>query len=485
MSAYLQSKWVESWNVLVAHAAKEYSFSSVGVWEDGVADEAAYLESRKGSDVLVGQVVKYLLNKHFETNGKECVVDSISSNRLSEAVHASMHEISSSYGASIHEESLCSDGNSLVEVLSLDEFSKATALYTDKMIKRIKASIRHSGIPLNEIDDVILTGDFPRIPTLLPAITALFPNKVLLRKIQSDRVFAYGAARFASELEPIPFDMSCKKSYAAFSPTSIGVQLWNGSISWFIHVDSLLPVQRSQIFSTTFANPQVLKIYEGPREQTIDFTRGDQTYLSVFSKTGIHLIDEFSFNYPFGEVTKPCRLSETPDLQKSEERVARDVAYLEKYARRIIGKDTETSKHTLESIESTLVWLKESNCIDLVETDVHTKRSELESTYSFYVETTLRAPEDEDRLARDTARLGIYLDKCVKLLDAELGFTPEDEEHLSKRISETRRNIDSPSLTESQIQLLAGEIEHEFEIVRNGIEWEQWSKSNNIVHDEL
>ena len=136
----------------------------------------------------------------------------------------------------------------------------------------------------SDVDEIVLVGGSTRIPKIKELLREYFNGKNLNESVHPDEAVAYGAAVQAGVLS------GEKKAEDVLildvTPLSLGIETVNGIMTNLIARNTMVPVKKTQIFSTASDNqPSVeINVYEGERPMA-----KDNHFLGNFHLNGIPL----------------------------------------------------------------------------------------------------------------------------------------------------------------------------------------------------
>ena len=143
----------------------------------------------------------------------------------------------------------------------------------------VRRALEDAGIPVQEVDGVILVGGATRLPRIKDAVRDLF-GKPIYDSVDPDLVVAEGAAVQGHILSGQRKDLLLLD----VTPLSLGIETMGGVMSTLIPRNTTIPTQAKEMF-TTFLDGQTrvdIHVLQGERELA-----KDNRSLARFSLTGI------------------------------------------------------------------------------------------------------------------------------------------------------------------------------------------------------
>ncbi len=240
-----------------------------------IGDGVFEVKSTHGDTFLGGEdfdnaIVNHLAKTFEEENGIDLSEDAMALQRLKEAAERAKHELSSSEETDINLPfiSATDDGpKHLVVTMNRSDLEELVAEFIDKLEEPCMTALEDAGLSKTDIDDVILVGGMTRMPRVQAKVEEIFgraPNK----SVNPDEVVATGAAIqgavLAGEVEDVLL--------LDVTPLSLGVETQGGVATKIIEKNTTVPTTKSQVFSTTEDNQDVVRIHvlQGEREMAAD-----------------------------------------------------------------------------------------------------------------------------------------------------------------------------------------------------------------------
>jgi molecular chaperone DnaK len=240
-----------------------------------IGDGVFEVKSTHGDTFLGGEdfdnaIVNHLAKSFEEKNGIELSEDAMALQRLKEAAERAKHELSSSEETDINLPfiSATDDGpKHLVVTMTRADLEELVAEFIDKLEEPCTTALEDAGLSKTDIDDVILVGGMTRMPRVQAKVEEIFgraPNK----SVNPDEVVAVGAAIQGAVLNGEVEDVLLLD----VTPLSLGVETQGGVATRIIEKNTTIPATKSQVFSTTEDNQDVVRIHalQGEREMAAD-----------------------------------------------------------------------------------------------------------------------------------------------------------------------------------------------------------------------
>ena len=152
----------------------------------------------------------------------------------------------------------------------MQEFRRKAFQRTLKMVERV---LEETKVGKSDIDGIVLTGNRSHIAQVQPILEYYFDGNKVLSNFNPDRLVVRGAAKMANILTGEYNGWGCPSRRSPMMDMmdvlalSIGIETAGGVFTKLIQRNTVVPTQKSRIFSTvTDSQPTVvLNIYEGER----------------------------------------------------------------------------------------------------------------------------------------------------------------------------------------------------------------------------
>lgn len=209
--------------------------------------------NRLGGDDFDNCVADYLIDTFRRQEHIDLTKDATAMSRIREAAEKAKIELSSATVASINLPFLAAgkDGAKHLETnLTRAKFDELTSHLVESTMGPVRQAISDAGISPSDLNRVLLVGGSTRIPAVQAAVKR-YTGKEPSRDINPDECVAMGAALQGGVLQGEVKGLLLLD----VTPLSLGIETMGDVFSRIIDRNTVLPVQRSQVF-TTAANFQ-------------------------------------------------------------------------------------------------------------------------------------------------------------------------------------------------------------------------------------
>ena len=220
-----------------------------------------------GGEDFDSRIIEYLAAEFKKESGVDVHNDPLALQRLKEAAEKAKIELSSSQQTDVNLPYITADASGPKHLNVKLTRAKLESL-VEELINRTKGpcemALKDAGLKASEINDVILVGGQTRMPKVQEMVKSIFGQEPR-KDVNPDEAVALGAAIQAGVLSGDVKDVLLLDVI----PLSLGIETMGGILTKLIEINTTIPTNAAQVFSTADDNQTAVTIHvlQGEREK--------------------------------------------------------------------------------------------------------------------------------------------------------------------------------------------------------------------------
>ena len=235
-----------------------------------------------GGDDFDQAILEWLITEFRRETGIDLANDRMALQRLRDAAERAKVELSSVVETEINLPFITADASGpqhLVKSLTRGRFEQLVRNLIDRTAGPCQQALADSGVPANQIDEVIMVGGMSRMPAVQEKVKEIFgrePN----RNVNPDEAVALGAAIQAGVLAGEVGDIVLLD----VTPLTLGLETLGGVMTTLIPRNTTIPTKKNEMFTTAADGQPAVDIHVLQGERSM---AGDNKSIGMFKLDGI------------------------------------------------------------------------------------------------------------------------------------------------------------------------------------------------------
>ncbi|KAJ0808823.1 putative Heat shock protein 70 family [Helianthus annuus] len=249
-----------------------FDVSIVTIDEDGKIEVKAVAgDTHLGGQDFDNEMVDYFVNE-FNRKHKSDMKGNIKAvGRLRVACERAKRALSSTIETTIEIDGLHM-GIDFSARITRAKFENLNVDLFNKCIETVESCLRDAKMNKENVDEIVLVGGSTRIPKVQELLQDFFNGKELCKRIHADEAVAYGASILAAKLRGETTQKVKNLVFLDVTPLSLGVELFDETMSVLIPRNSTIPIKKSGNYHTVEDDQCAINfpVYQGERIRAKD-----------------------------------------------------------------------------------------------------------------------------------------------------------------------------------------------------------------------